>query len=171
MVDPSSPRSTWNNPRRSALLSAWRQKSYVLRPVLCACPYTHPGSSCLVLPHFFDNLFIGDWASLPQKGLAGEPRSAEEEERFKRGLQGMGNLYASMTGTTVLQQKEVSIPSGVDADGFNLRAYDGEGGRGSSTGDLTRDLLAPPSNSPLSRPLAHQSRSRARSSLGRLDHF
>jgi len=43
-----------------------------------------------------------DYASLPQK-----PRSEIEDEHFKAGLKVMGSLYASVTGTAVLQVKDM----------------------------------------------------------------
>ena len=42
------------------------------------------------------------WASLPQK-----PRTVAEQARFGEALTVMLSLYGSMTGTTVLQKKEI----------------------------------------------------------------
>jgi hypothetical protein len=48
-----------------------------------------------------------DFASLPQKDTAGGPRTAEDTDIFKRGLQGMGYFYASMCGTAIVQLKDI----------------------------------------------------------------
>ena len=48
-----------------------------------------------------------DFMSLPQK-----PRHKGEGERFERGLKVMGSLYASATGTTVLQHKFIAPERG-----------------------------------------------------------
>ena len=54
------------------------------------------------VPHAFElGLFI-DWASLPQK-----PRTPQEEGAFRKTLGVMLSLYASVTGTAVLQCKEI----------------------------------------------------------------
>ena len=47
-------------------------------------------------------LCVHSFASLHQK-----PRSAEQNGAFIRALKGMGDLYASAIGTTVLQLKEI----------------------------------------------------------------
>ena len=53
-----------------------------------------------------------DFTSLPQKDIAKEaqglpPRTPEEAATMKRGLEGMGYLYASMCGTAVVQLKDI----------------------------------------------------------------
>ena len=48
-----------------------------------------------------------DYAALPQRGKDGSPRSPTEQDCFKAGLGVMGSFYASLTGTTVLQLKDV----------------------------------------------------------------
>ena len=60
-------------------------------------------------PHI-EGLFW-DFASLYQK-----PRSQEQEEAFGRGLEVMGDLYASAVGSTVLQLKEIP-PRPAEYDG------------------------------------------------------
>lgn len=53
-----------------------------------------------------------DWASLPQKA-EGTERNELESEMFKRGLEVMGFLYASVCGTSVLQHKHTQVPTHV----------------------------------------------------------
>ena len=48
-----------------------------------------------------------DYASLPQRGRDGTDRTAEEVKAFKSGLDVMAYFYASLTGTGVLQLKDV----------------------------------------------------------------
>jgi len=62
------------------------------------------------LPHL-EALFF-DFSSLYQL-----PRSAEEQEAFERALGVMGDLYASLVGTTVLQIKEIPARP-VEYDGY-----------------------------------------------------
>ena len=50
--------------------------------------------------------FFWDYSSLHQKSASGD-RTPEENEAFKRALAVMGDLYASVTGTTVLQSPEI----------------------------------------------------------------
>ena len=68
---------------------------------------------------------------MPQKGPNGEERTEEEKRIFKRGLDVMGSFYASVTGTAVLQQRDIAIPPGA-AVGFgpgeyNETPYEGRG--------------------------------------------
>lgn len=48
-----------------------------------------------------------DYASLPQKAHDGTDRTADEKGTFKRALTEMANLYASLTGSAILQLKDV----------------------------------------------------------------
>ena len=65
-----------------------------------------------------------DYTSVPQKSAISE-RTAQELEQFKRGLEVMGNFYASVTRTSVMQVKHVP-PRPAQYDGrvlfFNLPA-------------------------------------------------
>ena len=58
-----------------------------------------------------------DFASLPQKGEDGSNRSAEDAAVFKLALEVMGFIYASVTGTTVLQLKVIA-PRPAEYDGM-----------------------------------------------------
>ncbi|EOD23090.1 hypothetical protein EMIHUDRAFT_195665 [Emiliania huxleyi CCMP1516] len=51
-----------------------------------------------------------DFAALPQKDEAGH-RSLADVAIFARGIEVMGSLYASITGTAVLQQRQVVVPA------------------------------------------------------------
>jgi len=48
-----------------------------------------------------------DFASLPQKGENGEQRTPEEKTAFADGLKVMTNFYASLTGTAIVQLKDI----------------------------------------------------------------
>ena len=65
-----------------------------------------------------------DYTSVPQKSAISE-RTAREQEQFTRGLEVMGNFYASVTRTSVVQVKHVP-PRPAQYDGrvlaFNLPA-------------------------------------------------
>ena len=73
-----------------------------------------------------------DFASLPQKGAAADgsiiERTSEEAAAFKCGLGVMGNLYAALESTTVLQLTAVPPPpDGYSGAGFNLLPYHSSG--------------------------------------------
>ena len=72
------------------------------------------------------SLFLcgGSFGSLYQHLLPERERTPEEDASFKPALGVMGDLYASLLGTTVLQLKE--IPSST-LDGYNARPYDERG--------------------------------------------
>ena len=72
-----------------------------------------------------------DYTSLPQKDEAGY-RSAADTTIFQHGLGVMGSLYASITGTSVLQQRDIVLPPGAATGegGYNPTPYDGDEGRG-----------------------------------------
>ena len=88
----------------------------------------------------FSNLpaLFWDFASLPQKGVSTDgkllERTDEEAARFKRGLSVMGNLYASLECTAVLQLRAVPTPPAErrehlpgGAREFNLLPYERSG--------------------------------------------
>ncbi len=52
-------------------------------------------------------LCVGSYASLPQKGLNNQDRTEAERAIFQRALAAMGHVYASLTGTAVLQLKDI----------------------------------------------------------------
>ena len=77
----------------------------------------HPeprGTTLLALRRLLDSTpdmmhcgLFWDYASLPQRGLDGSDRTEEETSVFKRGLKVMAFFYASITGTAVVQLKDV----------------------------------------------------------------
>ena len=72
-----------------------------------------------------------DFCSLPQRGQKGEERSEAEKSVFAQGLGIMGSIYASVTGTAVLQQRDIVLPpGGAGKESYNPTPYDGDGGRG-----------------------------------------
>ena len=73
-----------------------------------------------------------DFASLPQRGPNGEARTEEEKRIFNRGLEVMGSFYASVTGTPVIQQRDIVLPPGAPTGvgAYNPTPYEGDGGRG-----------------------------------------
>ena len=87
-----------------------RTKATVVPIDLDACP-----RATFVSPHSF--------ASMPQKGPSGEPRTEEETAAFGRALGVMGRLYASVAGTAVIQFKEIPQPPTWYQDVYNDRPY------------------------------------------------
>ena len=81
-----------------------------------------------------DTGLFWDFCSLPQKGPNGEEKTEEEKAMFGRGLKVMGNFYASVTGTSVIQQRCIDLPpgaiTGFGPGEYNPTPYEGEGGRG-----------------------------------------
>ena len=81
-----------------------------------------------------DTGLFWDFCSLPQKGPNGEEKTEEEKAMFGRGLKVMGNFYASVTGTSVIQQRSIDLPPGATTGfgpgEYNPTPYEGEGGRG-----------------------------------------
>ena len=73
-----------------------------------------------------------DFASLPQRGPNGEEKTEEDQLKFKRGLEVMGSFYASVTGTSVIQQRDIIIPPGAatGVGAYNPTPYEGDCGRG-----------------------------------------
>jgi hypothetical protein len=61
-----------------------------------------------------------------QKDAHGQ-RSAEERASFERGLAVMGSLYASLSGTTVLRQRDVPSEAAEWRGAWNGRPYDQRG--------------------------------------------
>ena len=86
--------------------------------------------ACTVLPV---SAIFWDYASLPQKGWDRATRqfiqrTQEEANAFSRGIGIMGNLYASLESTTVLQLKKVPAPpAGYAGEEYNMTPYDGSG--------------------------------------------
>mmetsp|Transcript_44774 Transcript_44774/g.145479 ORF Transcript_44774/g.145479 Transcript_44774/m.145479 type:complete len:727 (+) Transcript_44774:1862-4042(+) len=85
-------------------------------------------------PAASDTGLFWDFCSLPQKGPNGEEKTEEEKSIFGRGLKVMGNFYASVTGTSVIQQRNIDLPPGATTGfgpgEYNPTPYEGEGGRG-----------------------------------------
>ena len=78
-----------------------------------------------------DTGLFWDFCSLPQRGQKGEERSEAEKSVFAQGLGIMGSIYASVTGTAVLQQRDIVLPpGGAGKESYNPTPYDGDGGRG-----------------------------------------
>ena len=81
-----------------------------------------------------DTGLFWDFCSLPQKGPDGEDKTEAEKAMFGRGLKVMGNFYASVTGTSVIQQRSIDLPPGATTGfgpgDYNPTPYEGEGGRG-----------------------------------------
>ena len=71
-----------------------------------------------------------DFASLPQRGPNGEARTEEEKRIFNRGLEVM--FYASVTGTPVIQQRDIVLPPGAPT---GVGAYNPGGGGEAGGGD------------------------------------
>ena len=77
-----------------------------------------------------------------QKDANGE-RTADEKAMFKRGLEVMASLYASLSGTAVLQQRHVpACPPGQEGV-WNGTPYDE---RGASAPDAWTCSCRPPSS-------------------------
>jgi len=84
-----------------------------------------------------------DFTSLPQKDIAKEaqglaPRTPEEADTMKRGLEGMGYLYASTCGTAVVQLKDIP-PRPSEYDGRML-VFDEKYSEMTSKKDVIADL-------------------------------
>jgi hypothetical protein len=79
-----------------------------------------------------------DFTSLPQKDKTGGPRTAEEAATMKRGLDGMGYLYASMCGTAVVQLKD--IPRRPSEYNGRMIVFDEKYSKTTSEKDVVDDL-------------------------------
>ena len=81
-----------------------------------------------------------DFASLPQRGPNGEARTEEEKRIFNRGLEVMGSFYASVTGTPVIQQRDIVLPPGAPTGvgAYNPTPYEGEPTVGVAGASLSR---------------------------------
>lgn len=103
-------------------------RSLEQNPLVRNAPATSEGAEASDVGLFWD------FASLPQKGPNGEEKTEEEKSIFGRGLKVMGNFYASVTGTSVIQQRSINLPPGATTGfgpgEYNPTPYEGEGGRG-----------------------------------------
>jgi hypothetical protein len=84
-----------------------------------------------------------DFTSLPQKDIAKEarglpPRTPEEADTMKRGLEGMGYFYASACGTAVVQLKDIP-PRPSEYDG-RMIVFNEEYSEMTSKKDVVADL-------------------------------
>jgi len=63
-----------------------------------------------------------DFASIPQRGSNGEPRSDEENKTFKEGLKVMSDFYGSLWKTVVIQLTQLPVAPSADVE-YNTNPY------------------------------------------------